>query len=308
VSNLPELPTFQELAESWLQLYSARQHKPEWHRRVTRILRRNVLPHLGALPAEQITRKEVARVVSRRMEVGKGATANHVLVTIRGVFDWAVQSGRIDCANPTLGIKRAKLKPRERVLSEGELRLIWRACEGMGDYTRILRLLMLIPSRRAEIGSLLWSEINLEKKQIELPGSRTKNERPHVIPLTDAAIALLPQRRDGYPHLFGRVHGRGFNGWSNCKALLDGMLGVLGRGIAHWTHHDLRRSCATHMAELLGVPDEVIGRTLGHAPQGVTRKVYNRSERLGEQRAALESWALKLEEIVRRERSEPKAA
>ena len=298
---MSNLPTFQELAESYLQIHSAHNHKPEWHRRVTRILHLNVLPHLGALPAERITKQDVARVVARIKEVGKGATANHVLVTTRGVFDWAEQSGRIDFPNPTLGIKRAKLKERERVLEEWELRAIYHACEGMDDYERIIRMLMHIPSRRAEIGSLRWSEIQErpDGPVIALPGSRTKNEKPHVIPLTDAARVLLPQPRDGYPHLFGRVHGRGFNGWSKCKGLLDGMLSLRGWPLERWTHHDLRRSCATHMGELLKVPDEVIGRILGHAPQGVTRKVYNRSERLGEQREALDA-LVGLDEAERR--------
>ena len=99
-------------------------------------------------------------------------------------------------------------------------------------------------------------------------------------------MALLPQPRSDYGHLFGRVHGRGFNGWSKCKALLDAKL----IGMAPWTLHDLRRSVATNMGEL-GIADDVIGRVLDHAPQGVTRIHYNHSQKLAAVRAALECWS-----------------
>src|SRR5262245_54206227 len=113
----PSAPTFAQLAEGWLHHYSAHKHCAEWQRRSKRILATNIIPHIGTLPAEQIGRRDVARLVAQCAERGKRATANHVLVITRGVFDWGIQSGRIDCASPAHGIKRQSLKPRARVLS-----------------------------------------------------------------------------------------------------------------------------------------------------------------------------------------------
>ena len=63
------------------------------------------------------------------------------------------------------------------------------------DYGRIVRLLMLTGCRRDEIGSLRWSEIDVEAKAITLPGSRTKNGRAHVVPLSGEALAIA----EGHP-------------------------------------------------------------------------------------------------------------
>ena len=62
---------------------------------------------------------------------------------------------------------------------------------GDDDYSRIVRLLILTGQRRAEIGDLAWPEIDFDKRQIELPEHRTKNRRPHIVPLSEQALAIL---------------------------------------------------------------------------------------------------------------------
>ena len=70
---------------------------------------------------------------------------------------------------------------------------------------RIIKLLMLTGQRRLEIGHLEWAEIFAERRQIELPAARTKNKRPHIVPLSMAALALL----GGLPHDGRHAFGRG---------------------------------------------------------------------------------------------------
>jgi integrase len=41
--------------------------------------------------------------------------------------------------------------------------------------------------RREEIGSLRWQEIDFDKAVIALPAERTKNSKPHDVPLSPAA-------------------------------------------------------------------------------------------------------------------------
>ena len=123
--------------------------------------------------------------------------------------------------NPAAGIKpRSVASSRERVLSETELREVWRACLD-DDYGRIVRLLILTGQRKTEIGDLTWTEINQRQRQIELPGARTKNKRFHIVPLSDEAMALLPQPREAREHVFGRAANAGFSGWSKAKRELD---------------------------------------------------------------------------------------
>jgi integrase len=66
-----------------------------------------------------------------------------------------------------------------------------------------------------------------------------------------------------------------------------------------WRIHDLRRTCATHMAEL-GTSSEVVELALNHlsgARAGIAG-TYNRSVKLEERRAALELWADCVAELV----------
>src|SRR5215472_5426144 len=121
------------------------------------------------------------------------------------------------------------------MLPDDELRLIWNSL-GNDPYGDILKLLALTAQRRDEIGSLRWSEIDFDKAVIALPPERTKNSRPHDIPLSDPALSILKAR----PHLVGSEYvfttgANGFRGRSNYKLSLDSRIGE----IAPWRLHDL---------------------------------------------------------------------
>jgi integrase len=138
------------------------------------------------------------------------------------------------------------------------------------------------------IGSLRWSEIDSAKALLALPGSRTKNGRPHDVPLSTTALEALSghPRRDDRDFVFGEGKG-GFSGWSKAKAALDEACGVEG-----WTLHDLRRTAATRMADV-GVLPHVIEAVLNHVSghRAGVAGIYNRSTYATEKRAALELWA-----------------
>ena len=147
-------------------------------------------------------------------------SADRARVTLSGLFGWAIDRGYLD-TNPTMNVRaRAQGGARERVLSEAELVEVWKACEDAGEFGAIVRLLMLTGQRRAEIGDLAWSEIDLDKRQIELPERRTKNGRPHIVPLSDEALAILQDvpRGEGRDLVFGRGAG-GFGGWSRPRRI-----------------------------------------------------------------------------------------
>ena len=106
------------------------------------------------------------------------------------MFAWAIGEGLAE-TNPVNGTNRAsESKSRERVLSDAEFAAIWKAAPD-NDYGRIVKLLMLTAQRREEIGGLAWSEIDKARKLIALPPERTKNSRPHDVPMSDAAVAIL---------------------------------------------------------------------------------------------------------------------
>src|SRR5262249_38195107 len=89
-------------------------------------------------------------------------------------------------------------------------------------------------------------------------------------------------------HLFGERSLLGFTQWG-AKAEFDALLGDQA---AKWHLHDLRRTCATGMADI-GVQPHVIEATLNHISGhkvGVAG-IYNRSSYDREVKAALALWA-----------------
>ena len=181
--------------------------------------------------------------------------------------------------------------PRERSLSDAEAATVFLACPE-NDYGRIVRLLMLTGCRREEIGSLQWSEIDFEAGTITLPPDRTKNGQEHVVPLSDAALAILKSipRRDRI-HVFGIGTG-GYAGWSKGKVNIDKVAKLQ----APWTVHDLRRTVRTGLG-MLGVFPHVAEAVLNHLPAKLIR-TYDRNSYAAEKKAALDAWANHLEAII----------
>ena len=119
-------------------------------------------------------------------------------------------------ANPTIGTDNPVYgkAPRDRVLTDEEIRVIWRNCLD-DDFGKIVRLLMLTACRRDEIGGLRWAEIDLAGSKMALPKERTKSKRPHNLTLPTTAVAILDtvRRRNSCQTLFGGG-ASGFNAWS----------------------------------------------------------------------------------------------
>jgi integrase len=258
--------------------------KPTSFAEAERYLRSHATP-LHSLRLSQIDRRKIA-ILLGEIETNSGPVArNRLRSALSAFFSWCVTEGLLE-ANPVQGTAKANENgSRERVLSREELRQLWRS---LGDepFSDVVRLLLLTGQRRNEIGKLQWSEIDLGRKLVVLTPGRTKNGRQHEIPLSAQAVKILERmpRRNSSDFLFGR---RGFSDWAVAKTKLDRHA-----GIAPWRIHDLRRSCATGMAEL-GVQPHIIEAVLNHVSghkSGVAG-VYNRATYAEPVREALQKWA-----------------
>ena len=236
--------------------------------------------------------------VSRQLAViaKRGNTvANRARASLSAFFRWAIgenkAGGRLQ--NPVAGSNKKNEASRDRVLTDAEMASIWLACTD-GDYGRIVQLLMLTGCRREEIGALGWSEIDLEAKTISLPGNRTKNGHPHIVPLSDRALSILKTiPRQKRKHVFGSGQG-GYGGWSKSKEDLDSKCKV-----KDWTLHDLRRTAARRMADI-GIQPHVIEAVINHVSghKAGVAGIYNRSTYEPEKKAALDAWANHLETVM----------
>jgi integrase len=262
--------------------------KPRSFEEVKRFLTKHATP-LHRLRLGDIDRRTIAALLAE-IERSRGPVSrNRARSALSAFFGWAVMEGVLE-TNPVQGTAKASENgSRERVLAQDELRKLWLALPS-SHFGDVLRLLALTGQRRDEIGKLQWSEVDLGRKLITLPPARTKNTRQHELPLSHQALVILARQPRRGEFVFGE---RGFGNWGAPKTALDQRV-----GIAEWHLHDLRRTCATGMAEL-GVQPHIIEAVLNHVSghKAGVAGIYNRARYEGEIRDALQRWADHVERI-----------
>jgi integrase len=291
--------TFAALAERYIAEHERRNARSSKRSRSTdeieRLLRADILPTIGHHRAEAVTKRHVMEVVEAVAARGSFVTADHVLGLIRAIYNWANGTGRLD-VNPTLGLKKRNAgKPRERVLSDTEVRTLWQALDAAPKLSHeirtALKLELLLGVRIGEALGAARSEFDLERCVWTIPALRTKAEREHRLPLPQLAVDLLRaavERAGDSPWLFpSPFDGRPIRSRSATRVVLRmrDKIGAPGIGT-----HDLRRTLATGLGNM-GVADEVIERVLNHAPRTVAGKHYNHAKHFEPMRRALEAWA-----------------
>lgn len=223
-----------------LQLYTE-QHTtklaPRTQKELARLFARYLTKH-QAKKLSDLTAHHITAVTDKAAP----SEAEHFHRAMRAFLRWCVARKLLE-HSPVEGLPQpSKWKPRERVLTDDELRAVW--THSRTRFGTIVRLLMVTGQRRSEIAAIQpdWFTNNT----LCFPSTITKNRRPHSIPCGKTTSALLGG---------SSLH---FNGWSKAKAALDKRA-----QIEPWTLHDLRRTYATNL-QRLGIKLEVIEALLNH--------------------------------------------
>jgi integrase len=242
-------------------------------------------------PLGAINRTEVAARLQDLIREHGRTSAARARDYLRALFAWAMKEGLCE-ANPVLATNDPSegIPSRDRVLSDEELRAIWKACRD-DDFGRIVRLLLLTGCRREEIAALKWDEINLETGVLTIPGARTKNHRTLELTLPLLTISILksaPNR--GRDFVFGAGGRGGFSAFSySTMALNSRLVEAEGKALARWTLHDCRRTMRSGLGKL-GVRPDVAELCINHVKKGV-EAIYDRHRYQHEIKVALASWA-----------------
>lgn len=254
-------------------------------------------------PTAELERLDVTAAVDELLDADKPEAARQRLNLLKTFFSWCENGGYIS-RSP---VERYKLdldrKSRDRVLSDDELRWLWKAAEAEAyPWKQFVHLLMLTGQRRAEVAGLRRSEI--KGAVWELPAARSKNKHAHKIPLSPAAAAVIastPRNLTGVVFM-SVLTGRPVTGFSVLKERIDARMAEMagpGVEIPQWGFHDIRRSVATGAASI-GILPAIIEQVLNHRGGEISgvAAVYNRFDYLGPKREALERWADHLMMIV----------
>ena len=152
-----------------------------------------------------------------------------------------------------------------------------------------LRFLILTGARSGEVRLACWSEIDLTAKVWRIPEDRMKGGRPHRVPLSAAAIAVLRQVEPAHSTEGGLI----FEGMKKGTPLSDMTLGAvlkrLGRG--DLTVHGFRSTFRDWCAEQ-NYPRELAEAALAHVTGDKTEAAYFRSDLLDQRRKLMDAWAV----------------
>ena len=289
--------TFAAVAEEFIQRHVAKLRSA---RDVENTIRRELIPRWGKRPIAEITRRDVVALLEEIVDSGRPYIARHLRAYVGKLFNWVI-------ARDIYGIETSPCdrvsardvigspEPRQRVLSDDELRGLWRATAALGGPNgAFVRLLILTGCRLREASNLQWGEVDLPQTLITLEAGRTKNATAFEIPLSGPALELLMSlpRGNAGPYAFSTTNGRRpVSNFSGIKERLDEMMGV-----GDWKLHDIRRTMRTRLSGL-PIPAQIAELVIGHAQPGLHR-VYDRHSHQDAKRRAMELWATELLRIV----------
>jgi len=291
--------------------------------------RRDVLSrlrlHLASIanePAASIGRRDAAKVMDTAIIAGE-TTARRVRDYARAMWGWAQRRGSLpeSVPNPwTNAPAPGRDVPRDRVLSDEEIGLIWREAGKLeAPYGPLVRFLCLTMARREEATAMRWGEIAPDLSTWTQPAGRTKNGKAHVVHLSAPARAILRGllgHHEGEPVptlpkaeqlVFATFDKKPVTTHSWVKRRLDTSISEARAKAAldvgadrpepmqRWVLHDFRRAGVTWLAGA-GFPPHVADRLLNHVGgtiKGVAA-IYQRGEFLKERERALDAWGLHL--------------
>jgi integrase len=302
-----EAGSFKEVAEKWLKFYVAAKGL-RTQREIERILTKYVYPQWERKPFFEVRRGDVNELLDRIVDRHGAPQADNVLAVLRSIMNW-FQTRDENYVSPVVrGMQRDQRKAadraRDRILTDDEIRAVWQACDELGNYGALVRLLLVTAQRFDKVVKLRRTDISADGVWTIATAKREKGNagklklpqlaldiiaaqpiidyNPFVFPGTSRYLPVRHQK--SVPH---------FSSGSQRKRDLDAMLPA---NMPHWTLHDLRRTARSLMARV-GVADNIAERVLGHAIGGV-QGIYNRHEYVDEKADALARLATCVETIL----------
>ena len=224
------------------------------------------------LPIKDVTRQDVARLHHSLREIP--TSANKVLAMLSKFFNWSEKFGyRVDHSNPCRHVEKYKEKPRQRFLSPEEQKRLWHALDDAEKHTTAtiysiaaLRVISLTGARLREILNLKWDYVDLNRKVLNLPESKTGAKTIYLNDAASEIIQNIPQQLDNEFVFCGIRAGQPIKelqkAWQRIRssANLDDV-----------RIHDLRHTFAS-VAVMNGMSLPLIGALLGHSQPRTTAR------------------------------------
>jgi len=299
--SIAEVNTFEVVARQWHST-----HEGGWSfKHAKTILRRfelHVFPALGPIQVTQITKSQVADMLTAIVEIGTVEIAKRIAQITRQVLEYACDRGLID-AIPMGNVKnilpQRKAKPMPAITDSkriGDLLRSIYAYQGTFIVCQALKVLPLLAVRSGEFRRAEWQEFNFESAIWTIPAAHRKLTKDakadpsnvHLVPLSRQAVVILKELqqltgtgRHVFPSYRGDVRPMSENAIN---------LAIHSMGFNDMVGHGWRAVFSTILNNEGFKPDS-IERQLAHAEKDITRAAYNRGDYMDERKVMMQYWS-----------------
>ncbi|QSD35779.1 tyrosine-type recombinase/integrase [Pectobacterium brasiliense] len=285
--------TFQQIALEWHSM-KVKKWSAGYASDILEAFNKDVFPFIGQRPVADIKPLELLNVLKKMEDRGATEKAKKVRQRCGEVFRYAIVTGRAEY-NPAPDLTSA-MQGHESThypfLTTEELPAFFKALAGYSGSELIVlaaRLLIITGLRTGELRGALWSEIDTKEALWEISAERMKMRRPHIIPLSTQALAIIEQIRamtGQFPLLFP---GRNAPSKTMSEASINQVfkrIGYTGRV----TGHGFRHTMSTVLHEQ-GYNTAWIETQLAHVDKNAIRGTYNHAQYLDGRREMLQWYA-----------------
>jgi integrase len=275
---------------------------------IQRVIDKYILPAWGERPLTEIRRADVTKLVDRVADEHGKRQAEVVFACVRKLMGW--HAARSDDYNSPIitGMRPRQRRARSRVLSDDEIRALWKIAPDLGSFGALCQVLLLTGQRLAKVATMRHEDVIAEKGEAVWVIRTEKGEKGNAdtLPLPHMLWRIIAAQ----PKIVDRPFVFAFAGYRNnhkraldkrLKAELESSSGALGHGkfepLKPWVMHDLRRTARSLMSRA-GVSRDHAERVLGHVIPGV-EGVYDQYSYRTEKGEALAKLANLVAEIVK---------
>ena len=293
----PTVPTFRQAAQAVIDLraptWSSERHAKQWIESLTN----HAYPAIGDMPVDEIESSDVLRMLTP-IWTAKAETARRVRQRTETILDFAIVQGwRTSSDNPAgkavqrVLPKTSQFKEHHKALPYQDLpAALQKVRESTADTITKLayQFVVLTAGRAGEIRGAVWSEIDWESAVWEIPGERMKSRRPHRVPLSNQAMAVLTDTWE----ISGQDGGLIFPTKRSGKAMSNMVFEMLLRRLEiDSTVHGARSSFKDWAIETTAFPWIVSEAALAHRLGDSTESAYARSDLFEQRRQLMQQWA-----------------
>lgn len=285
--------TFEAIALEWYNAKISGWSK-NYADYVKRAFKNNVFPYLGSQPVNEIKPLELLSVLQRMEKRGAPELASKVRQRCSEVFRYAIVTGRAEY-NPAADLGSAlqsHVKQHYPFLTAAELpEFLHKLSSYSGSLITLLatRLLMLTGLRTVELRLAEWGEIDFNNSIWEIPKTRMKMKRPHVVPLSTQSLGALRRLEEltgAYQLIFA---GRNDVNKAMSEASINMVLKRIGYD-KRATGHGFRHTMSTILHEQ-GFNTAWIEMQLAHVDKNSIRGTYNHAQYLESRREMMQWYA-----------------